>query len=106
MACIIWGTDAKDMGERDGDYHDRNSPRAGGRYRVTGSAQRGVMELSTERKVLLTTWLAKQRRAGVTVPDIDTYVVADLDKLTPLRMSARVDAAMLALAKVLPRVGE
>jgi hypothetical protein len=106
MACIIWGTDAKDMASRDGDYFDLDSPRAGGRYRVTGSAQRGVMELSEERKTLLTTWLVKQRRAGVQVPVVTTYVLADLDKLTPMKMSARVDAAMLALAKEMPRVGQ
>src|SRR4051812_38398049 len=106
MACIILGTDARDMAPRDGDYFDLDSPRAGGRYQLTGSAQRGVMQLSEERKTRLTTWLVKQRRAGVKVPVIDTNVVADLDKLTPLKMSARVDAAMLALAKELPRIGQ
>jgi hypothetical protein len=60
--------------------------------------------LSAEQKTLLTTWLVKQRRAGVTVPVINEDVLADLDKLTPMKMSARVDAAMLAVVKALPKV--
>jgi hypothetical protein len=35
MACIIWGTDAKEIATR-GDYVDLDSPRAGGRYRGPG----------------------------------------------------------------------
>jgi hypothetical protein len=62
--------------------------------------------LSAEQKTLLTTWLVKQRRAGVTVPVINEDVLAELDKLTPMKMSARVDAAMLALAKALPKVNQ
>jgi hypothetical protein len=105
MECIIWGTEATVV-PKQGDYVELDSPRAGGRYQVTGTVVSNVGGLRPEQKTLLTTWLVKQRRAGVKVPVVDTFVLADLDKLIPPKMSARVDAAMLALAKELRMVGQ
>jgi hypothetical protein len=61
--CLIWGTPAQEM-PRLGFYRHFNSPRTDGEYKVTGSIESKVQELSPKDKKRLTSWIVSQHRAG------------------------------------------
>ena len=69
--CPIWRTEAKVVGAVDGVKV--TSSRAGGAYRVVGSALRALDKLDDRDRVKITTWLVDQRRAGEIEPTIDTH---------------------------------
>ena len=66
--CYIWDTLATMPRDSDGDSFYFNSPRAGGRYKITGTAASMLDSLDVRDKALLTTWLCDQRRGGHRVP--------------------------------------
>lgn len=71
IPCPIWGTHA--VAEANGgDAQTVRSDRAGGRYRITGTAMSTVSALGLAEKARLTTWLVDQHRAGVEVPLINS----------------------------------
>jgi hypothetical protein len=55
MVCAIWGTAAEEK-QTKGDFKDFDSPRAGGIYRVTGTAELAVASLTGEQKKQVTRW--------------------------------------------------
>lgn len=65
MECYIWGTPASMPRDSDGDSVYLDSPRADGKYKITGTASSMLGQLDVKRRALLTTWLCDQRRAGV-----------------------------------------
>ncbi len=101
--CAIWGIEAEqnNSGGRDGLYFD--SPRAGGKYFLTGSAGRKLAELSPTEKTLLTSWLMDQRKNGVEVPEINSVVLRDIKTKQPLSFSERVARFLEFCAKSLHR---
>ena len=78
-SCPIWGTRAEVQSGPDSVIV--SSPRAGGKYQLTGSAEGTVRELAVDMKARLTWWLIEQRRQGETCPTITTYT---LDRLHAL----------------------
>lgn len=88
MACLIWGTEAAE-GEPEGDYREFNSPRAGGLYRVTGTAIPALQSLTPRERARLTTWLVDQRRAGNEAPSISTAVVDEIKIQRPFTVAQR-----------------
>ena len=86
-ACPIWGTVAV-VESGDGNYKNVCSPRAGGRYRISGAAEI-VLRDRPEHKSRLTTWLVDQRRMGVDLPDVTTEALDRAARARPLPYSAR-----------------
>jgi nucleoside 2-deoxyribosyltransferase len=103
--CVIWQTPA-DLLEKAGDYEVYDSPRAGGKYWISGTASAEVLPLNNVAKQLLTTWLCQQRRAGVEIPKIESPVFDFVRSLRPLSVTARVTAALLFLGDNIKELGE
>ena len=96
-ACPIWGTHATFLPRtRDGSTVD--SPRAGGRYFVSGSAE-AMLETSDSRlQVRLTTWLVDQRSLGDDCPEVHSWTINDARARAALAAVDRADRALRFLA--------
>lgn len=72
--CAIWGTPAVISSDSGPEEYD--SPRAGGRYKITRTAK-AVFEVNYSNdlklKLKLTSWLVEQRRLGDEIPLISEY---------------------------------
>jgi hypothetical protein len=95
--CPIWGTSCKDAGSTD-EFFFVDSPRAGGKYKLFGSAQRQVMELTPDQKKAVTSWIIYQHGSGIAIPQIDARNIEEIKHRYPLNFSQRVDRALLFLA--------
>ena len=104
-SCKIWGTPAVGDGNtgRDGTLVD--SPRAGGRYFVSGSAVPRLEPLDDRLKVRLTTWLVEQRRLGNDCPEITTATIKDAAARRDLRVAERADRVLKCLETKVTHVG-
>lgn len=101
--CPIWSTPARVSGA--GDSLIVESPRAGGRYRISGTALEVIESLSPAIKGRLTWWLVEQRSQGEAEPFITSDV---LDKIAVHPLSSildRRDRALDFLASRSPRIG-
>lgn len=99
MTCLIWGTPAEEE-PTSADARLFNSARAGGSYKVVGSAEAKLATLSDTAKAKLTTWLVDQRRSGVAVPTINTFVLDEVGSRRPLRIGERKERFFRALNSV------
>ncbi|CAN5272158.1 hypothetical protein BH10PSE9_BH10PSE9_00570 [soil metagenome] len=104
--CAVWGTPAAISAVPGGDWIDINSTRAGGRYRITGSAVHMVNALGDLEKAKLTTWLVNERRLGTGAPEITTQTIHQIAEMPRLRVSERLDRALLLLQAELPEIGQ
>lgn len=99
MECLIWGTLAEELADPS-DARTIVSQRAGGRYRVVGSAEETLKSLDAPAKAKLTTWLVDQHRSGVDTPTINTFVLKEVAARRLLRVGERKErffrAAMAA----------
>ena len=89
--CPIWNLLATEFSTGSRDGRDVDSPRAGGRYFISGSAETNLNNFDTSVKVRLTTWLVDQRRLGNTVPEITTKTVKNAKYWKDLDVSERAD---------------
>ncbi len=94
--CPIWGTPATLALEKYGRYVD--SPRAGGRYFISGLAEVVLGNCDDRVKVRLTTWLVEQRRLGISCPEIDTETINDAEQQRDTDVSDRADGILRYLA--------
>lgn len=96
MNCAIWDmpAEARQWG---GDGREMSSQRAGGAYRIVGSAESAVAALSPIQKAKLTTWLVDQRRSGVEVPVVNTLVVQEITARRKLTIGERKERFFRAL---------
>ncbi|WP_156381290.1 hypothetical protein [Aminobacter sp. DSM 101952] len=83
-----------------------DSPRAGGRYQVTGSATGSLGDLDNRQKAYLTTWLVDQHRAGNEWPVVDTAAVEAAKAAAPRSVSERRDRLLLVVASHTPALGQ
>ena len=88
ILCPIWQTHAVEEVSGTGGSRVR-SDRAGGLYRITGTATATVAHLTTAEKARLTSWLVDQHRAGVPAPLIDSDQVSAAKSRRPLRHADR-----------------
>ena len=96
VSCPIWRTPAIEApGNMDGRLID--SPRAGGRYFVSGSAEGHVESCPNRIKIRTTTWLIEQRRLGNPCPEITTTTIAKAQKWRDLTAIERADNILKAL---------
>lgn len=93
--CYIWDTAAKEFRESDGDSAYLDSPRAGGKYQITGTAAAIRANLTPMGKGLLTTWLCNQRRSGTECPIVTADIINAAHTFRPLTTGERIERALL-----------
>jgi len=96
--CPIWDTDADLKIRPDADLVD--SPRAGGKYLITGTARAMLGQLSKRDRAKLTTWLVDQRRAGNACPEIDSDTIRRAKSFPSLTVEERRDRFLLCLERL------
>src|SRR5216684_2224639 len=102
--CAIWGTPA-DLSEKSGDFEIYDSPRAGGRYWISGTAIAMLTPLTDHAKRLLTTWLCEQRHAGAELPQVPNDIVALVSTRRALPITARLTTALRTLGRHIAQLG-
>ena len=95
--CPIWGTPTTEIPvDRDGRSID--SPRAGGRYFVSGTAEAVLGNSDRGVKERLTTWLIEQHRLGIACPEISVTTINDATHWRDADVSDRADSILRYLA--------
>lgn len=104
--CPIWGTPATFRAtSRDG--LDVDSPRAGGRYFISRTAQVTLSRRGDDAlKARLTTWLIDQRRLGTECPEVMTNVVDDAERRRHLTVQERSDRLLKFLVDQQRYIGD
>ena len=77
--CPIWGTLAS-IEPLTSDGVTVDSPRAGGRYLITGRATETLKSHDENLKSRLTSWLIEQHRLGVDCPEISPTNVDEIEQ--------------------------
>lgn len=103
MTCVIWNTLGPEQ-PRLGDYRDIWSPRAGGDYRIGGTAEAMLQGKGVSERMRLTTWLCDQRRLGIDRPEITPDLINTLSSIPRLSVTERVGRGLLKIVSVVPRV--
>ena len=104
-ACPIWETPATEFLSHGRDGREVDSPRAGGRYFITGSAEAILRNRDKTVKARLTTWLIDQRRLGIVCPEIDTDTIKEAEARRQLPIRERADRFLRYLANREPFPG-
>ena len=91
--CPIWGTKAEiQPTTRDGQ--DVNSPRAGGRFFISGTAAAILGHRDDNLRKRLTTWLVDQRQLGVECPEVSSNTIKEIERSRPLSVLERMDRVL------------
>lgn len=94
--CPIWGTQADVIPTLSLDGESIDSPRAGGKYFISGSAI-SYIENRTDFlpiRIRLTTWLVNQRRSGTSWPEINTKLIKDAEHWEDMAIMERADRVL------------
>ena len=86
--CSIWGTPAIEAPSF-GDGRFMDSPRAGGKYFISGTAVKVLESCDDRLKACLTSWLVEQRRLGIVRPEIDSRTISEVQRRKPLGIPER-----------------
>lgn len=100
MTCPIWGTPAQV--EKAGDGVNVSSERAGGSYRVTGSALPVLPNLSSDIRARLTTWILDEIRSGTERPVVNLEVLRRARDRRPLPLTERKERFFRAVKATAP----
>jgi hypothetical protein len=103
--CAIWKTPAEHLNNT-GDGAIFDSPRAGGRYWISGTAMDLFPSATDQTKLRLTTWLCEQRRAGIAVPKVDSDSLGLVGSRRSLTVTDRIAAALSFLGRNLTRLSD
>jgi nucleoside 2-deoxyribosyltransferase len=95
--CAIWKTRAELL-EKAGDFEVFDSPRAGGKYWISGTGIGQIISFNDRAKRLLTTWLCQQRHSGVEAPKINADIVEIIKARRDLPVTDRLNAALIFVA--------
>ncbi len=104
--CIIWQSPADEISEIGKDGSSFDSPRAGGKYFITGTAVSGLKKLSNGQKALLTSWLVEQRRNGLDIPTISSTNLVEIQQRRPLRFSEKIARVMQYCSDNISKIGQ
>ena len=103
--CPIWGT-AATLESADGPSTVVDSPRAGGKYRISGSLAAAGPEIQlpdgNAGKARLTSWLVEQKMIGDPVPLITRKVLDTVRVRKPLTVPERANRILEYLAILFP----
>jgi hypothetical protein len=105
MPCAIWKTPAT-VQTNAGNYQVIDSPRAGGKYRISSTAIGVVGTFNDRAKRLLTTWLCEQRSAGVEEPHVEDGTLDVIRVRRELPFTARFSNALRSLGGQIESLGE
>jgi hypothetical protein len=103
--CAIWDTEAEIFEPSTGDFSCINSPRAAGKYIITGSAAATAGSLGNVEKALLTTWLIDNRRLGDSTPRVTTREIELAKTWRKLSVAERRDRLLLAISASVEKLG-
>lgn len=103
--CPIWGTAADELDRKDGVL-TVDSPRAGGRYKISGSSASMAASLPLRDKAIVTSWLVEQRLNGNETPEIPPDALEELRRRTPMSFSRRIDRALSFCEANISKIGE
>lgn len=104
-ACPIWNTPAASEPQTDRDGTTVDSPRAGGRYFIAGSATAKLKRAEESAKMLLTSWLIEQRRLGVHCPEISSVTIDQMEQRRRLSIHQRANQLLRYIQERLPDIG-
>ena len=105
--CPIWGTPAHVIfnGTRDGESYV--SPRAGGKFFISGSAQRILQNRNDEQlKVKLTSWLVEQHRLGDLKPEILSTTIDAANERKLFSVFERANRTLRYIHNQTPQIGD
>jgi nucleoside 2-deoxyribosyltransferase len=103
--CAIWKTPAEVL-ESAGDYQVFDSPRAGGKYWISGTAIGQVLPFNDRAKGFLTTWICEQHRAGVEIPKVMESVLDLVKSRQSLPVMSRMTLALRCLDQRILQLGD
>lgn len=103
--CPIWGTPAE-IDHTKGDCSIVDSPRAGGKYWISGTAEEEVKSCNHRCKARLTTFLVDQRNGGNECPRVDSRRVKWAEDGEDLTVWVRAERLLGFIADQLDHVGE
>lgn len=93
----VWGAMPATVSNWADDGRDVNCARAGGRYRITGSARATLDTLTVSEKAKLTTLVVDSNRAGEP-PEISTYTFEQVRNARVLTVAERMDRLLAYFA--------
>lgn len=103
--CPIWESPASIL-TTTGNGQTVDSPRAGGRYRISGTAEEMLKSRDELVRARLTTWLIDQRRLGVECPEITSTVINDVERRHALTVQERADRLLKFLETQQKHIGD
>ena len=105
--CPIWGTEATVHPSKEDGSDDSfvDSPRAGGKYCISGNLSLGLENRDERFKARLTSWLSEQRQLGVKCPGITEATIESIEGRRNLSVPARADMLLRYLSQLEPHVG-
>ena len=103
--CPIWGTATNPTEIYRGDGLNVDSPRAGGKYFLSGTAEIMVGDLDLRAKARLTTWLIEQRGLGVERPEITSNKIKSIIQRPALSVHNRADGLLKYIQEHTPHIG-
>ena len=101
--CPIWQTPARVTRFNGKDSFRVDSPRAGGAYIISGTAAVTVENWSTDRRILLTSWLVRERMMGNDEPTIYSYSEPSTSRL---QVRQRADNLLKYIGSQLSRISD
>ena len=104
--CPIWGTPASE--ESTDGRHGKlvDSPRAGGKYFISGTAIGCLPRIDERGKARLTSWLVDQRRLGVNCPEIDSNTITMAEEKRDLSVHERADRLLQYIGDQTVEIGQ
>lgn len=102
--CPIWGTEAKQL-ESSRDGHLFISPRAGGKYFISGTAEKMIGNVDDFAKARLTTWLIDERNQGTDAPEVMSSMLENLGDRAQLSVQDRTVRLLELLSHRTGRLG-
>jgi hypothetical protein len=103
--CPIWQTPAT-LVDSGGGQMIVDSPRAGGLYFLDAIGNGKIVSFTDDAKLLLTTWLCDQRRAGVDTPKIGENALEIVQSRSRLQVSEKLTRGLQFLESRIKRLGD
>ena len=92
--CAIWQTPARKYYIADEDGTEFDSPRAGGKYFISGTAEPVLKNHTSDVKALITTWLVEQRKFGDNCPKIFDSTIKNIVRREALAVGTKADRVL------------
>jgi hypothetical protein len=83
-----------------------NSPRAGGKYKISGASGSMAGVLPLRDKAIITSWLVEQRRNGIEIPEIEPNGLEELRRRRPMLFSERAARVLRYCEAKISKIGE